>query len=189
MSAPVYLLVVYLVAGSPIITTTPTPDMQTCKALGEAVKSVKFGSPDHARETTIAGPYQCISPTINETSPLAELQGRQKIRAHIEKFWKVPAIDQNDSDISVMIKVSVLPDGTVASADIAFDPEMAKNGSYGIVADSARRAVRAASPLPIPREKYEQYRDFTLNFNPRRQSNGAEAPQSSSQPDKRLQQR
>lgn len=92
---------------------------------------------------------------------------RDRIRAHIERFWNVPAGAKDADKLVVMIKVSVLPDGTVTAAEVQMDPMMMMNPYYQAAADSARRAVRAASPLPIPADKYEQFRDFTLAFNPK----------------------
>jgi len=91
---------------------------------------------------------------------------REAIMDRILRFWDVPAGARTAGTLVVMIKVSVLPDGTVTAAEIAFDPEMMLNPYYLATADSARRAVRAASPLPIPADKYDQFKDFQLAFKP-----------------------
>lgn len=88
-----------------------------------------------------------------------------RIKAHVERFWNVPVGAKDADKMIVTIKVSVLPDGTVTGAEIITDPKMMDNDLYQETAISARRAVRAASPLPIPLDKYEQFKDFQMAFN------------------------
>jgi hypothetical protein len=59
-----------------------------------------------------------------------------------------------------------MPDGAVTDARIVNAPLMA-DSFWQAAADSARRAVRLASPLPIPRDKASQFQDFVLVFNPK----------------------
>lgn len=69
MSTPIYLLVIYLVAGSPtpIITNTATPDMQTCKALGERVMALKVHDVNNNKSVHATGNYRCIDPSAVAT--------------------------------------------------------------------------------------------------------------------------
>ncbi len=39
-----------------------------------------------------------------------------------------------------------------------------KNPIYRAAADSARRAVKDCSPLPLPKNKYDLFKVFTFNF-------------------------
>lgn len=80
MSTPIYLLVIYLVAGSPtpIITNTATPDMQTCKALGERIQNMTVNDVNNSKSVRITGNYRCIDPsavaTITPAPPDKPLQ-------------------------------------------------------------------------------------------------------------------
>jgi hypothetical protein len=60
--------------------------------------------------------------------------------------------------------VQLDPDGTVRDARAADQGRMRSDDFYRAAAESAERAVRRCSPLPIPRQKYDQFRDFTLVF-------------------------
>ena len=93
---------------------------------------------------------------------------KDAVRAHVEKFWNVPDGAGDGDKLVIYVRVSVLPDGTVTDAQIQMgDPAMMMNPYYQATALSARRAVRASSPLPIPTDKYDQFKDFTLSFNPK----------------------
>ena len=39
-----------------------------------------------------------------------------------------------------------------------------RDPKYRAVADSARHAVKNYSPLPLPKDKYESWKIFVLNF-------------------------
>ncbi len=39
-----------------------------------------------------------------------------------------------------------------------------RDPKYSAVADSARHAVKDYSPLPLPKDKYESWKIFVLNF-------------------------
>ena len=93
------------------------------------------------------------------------------IRAHVSKFWNIPAGAKDAANLIVEIRVTVQPDGTVTDAQIVNRPMMA-DSFWTAASDSARRAVRLASPLPIPRDKYNQFKDFVLVFNPKQMLGG-----------------
>ncbi|HSW44962.1 MAG TPA: TonB C-terminal domain-containing protein, partial [Phycisphaerae bacterium] len=123
-----------------------------------AVKSTDQGSqtkPQGVRGSDSHNPNQPISMTEMDA-----------IRAHVEKQWNIPAGAKDAANLVVQIRITVLPDGTVTGAEIVNAP-LVMDSFYQAAADSARRAVRLASPLPIPRDKYDQFRDFVMRFNPK----------------------
>lgn len=62
--------------------------------------------------------------------------------------------------------LSFARDGSVVSATIGSDPIPGLERAWRAFAESARRAVQIASPLPIPAGKYETFRNMTLIFRP-----------------------
>jgi len=104
----------------------------------------------------------------NEPISMTEMD---RIRKHVSDRWSIPAGAKDAANLVVEIRVQVLPDGTVTDAQIVNRPLMA-DSFWIAAADSARRAVRLASPLPIPRDKYDQFKDFTLVFNPKQMVGG-----------------
>jgi hypothetical protein len=60
-------------------------------------------------------------------------------------------------------------DGTVEDAKIVDLSRYAADNFFRAAADSAVRAVKnpRCSPLKFPPQKYDQWKNFTLNFNPK----------------------
>jgi len=144
----------------------PTPTDELDKLLKSAEK-LKPSVPEN-KEATQNQPQATRGSSMNNPNEPVSMTEKDRIRAHIEQFWNVPAGAKDADKLVVYIRVSVLPDGTVTDAQVQMgDPSMMMNPYYQAAADSARRAVRAASPLPIPLNKYEQFKDFTLAFNPK----------------------
>lgn len=78
---------------------------------------------------------------------------------HIERFWRRPPELSTARDLSVRLRVSILPDGTVTGVQVL---ESSGNISFD---RSAERAVQAASPLPQPDGGFF-FREFTTVFQP-----------------------
>ncbi len=101
----------------------------------------------------------------NPNAPISMTEA-DAIRAHVSKFWNIPAGAQNAENLKVELRITVQPDGTVTNVQIINQP-FNPSSYYLAAADSARRAVRLASPLPIPRDKFSQFDNFVLAFDPR----------------------
>jgi hypothetical protein len=100
-----------------------------------------------------------------------ELTGseRDALSRHMAKCWIIPAGLRDARNISVRIKLNVGRDAAVQKAEIVEKGRMANDVSYRTAAESARRAALdpACSPLPIPPDKIESYREFIFNFDPK----------------------
>jgi Predicted membrane protein len=104
----------------------------------------------------------------NEPISMTEMDA---IRAHVSRYWNIPAGAKDSANLIIEVRVTLQPDGTVTDARVINQPLMA-DSFWTAAADSARRAVRLASPLPIPRDKYSQFSDFVLVFNPKQMLGG-----------------
>ena len=91
------------------------------------------------------------------------------IRQKIRKCWIVPAGVQGMKDLVVDIKMQISQDGTVTKADIVDTSRYSRDEAFQMAAESARRAVLdpACNPLPLPADKYDQWKDLELSFNPK----------------------
>jgi hypothetical protein len=91
------------------------------------------------------------------------------IRHRIQQCWVIPAGALEADKLVVSIRVWVNPDGTVREARILDQSRMLKDVFFRTAAESARRAVLnpRCSPLPIPPKKYDQFKEFVLDFNPK----------------------
>ena len=64
----------------------------------------------------------------------------------------------------VKLKIFTNPDGSVVKVEILDVASYQKDPIYRAAADSARRAVKDCSPLPLPKNKYDLFKVFTYNF-------------------------
>jgi len=142
------------------------PQDELDKLLKSAEKLNKPSTPE-TKSATQPQPQSVRGSSMNNANEPVSMTEKDAIRAHVERFWNVPAGAKDADKLIVLVRVSVLPDGTVTDAQIVPDAVQMLNPYYQAAADSARRAVRAASPLPIPANKYDQFKDFTLAFNPK----------------------
>jgi outer membrane biosynthesis protein TonB len=101
----------------------------------------------------------------------SDLTASQKdlIIERIERCWDVPAGARDAKDLDIEIKAVVNPDGTVHDAAIVDTGRYAADPFFRAAADSAKRAVLnpQCSPLPVPPDKYEAWRNLDLFFNPK----------------------
>jgi outer membrane biosynthesis protein TonB len=91
------------------------------------------------------------------------------LRQHIRKCWVVPAGIKGSKDMTVDIKMEISKDGTVLKADIIDKKRIANDNAYRTAAESAQRAVLdpQCNPLPLPKDKYDQWKDLEFSFNPK----------------------
>ena len=66
----------------------------------------------------------------------------------------------------VQLRIQVRPDRTVYGVTIEDQARLNRDAKFRAVAESARRAVEACSPLHLPPDKYALWRDIILNFHP-----------------------
>ena len=71
MRAAIYLVITYIAAGSqnPSVTITPTPDMETCRQLGERVKDFQVHDWETQKLVRIKGGFTCVDPLAAPPTP------------------------------------------------------------------------------------------------------------------------
>ena len=65
------------------------------------------------------------------------------------------------------VRVRADRDGTVTSVESMDSVRFKKDGFYRTAARAAVRAVEECSPLPLPPEKHEAWKDFIFHFDPK----------------------
>ena len=121
--------------------------------------------------TKTAPQQQAARPSAQPAAPLGPKLTTSEIdvvKQQIEQCWNPPSGAKQSHDLIVVISATVGPDGRVISAQIVSTDRMG-DPFYRAAAESARRAVLnpSCSPLKLPPEKYEQWKDLTLTFNPK----------------------
>jgi len=90
-----------------------------------------------------------------------------RLRAHLSKCWDPPIGAAGSDTLIVDIIVSLDRDGRVLSAKVDNKLRFNTDRIYKVAAEEAIRATRECSPLPLPPEKYEQWKSFVFVFDPR----------------------
>ncbi len=95
------------------------------------------------------------------------------IRYQIEKCWSIPAGARDAENLVVQIKIFLNVDGSLSKAPEIVGGNRSGDPFYRTAAESARRAVLKCQPLTnLPAEKYSNWREITLTFNPREMLGG-----------------
>jgi outer membrane biosynthesis protein TonB len=138
----------------------PTKDFDDL--LNEIEKTEKKSAGKSSSSSKKGAPAQSLGPVVTASEIDA-------IREKIRKCWIVPAGARGAKDLVVDIDMTIERDGTVKSADIVDKSRVAADPFYRAAAESARRAVLdpKCNPLPLSPEKYEQWKNLTMSFNPR----------------------
>ncbi len=83
------------------------------------------------------------------------------IRNAISQRWRIPGNYRNRNDLSVRVRIQVIPGGEVVGVEVV------KSSGYPNFDESLVNAVELASPLPVPDGKlFEQFRTFVIVFSP-----------------------
>jgi len=90
-----------------------------------------------------------------------------RLRAHLAKCWDPPIGAAGSDTLIVDIIVSLDRSGRVLSAQVDNKLRFTADRIFKVAAEEAIRATRECSPLPLPPEKYEQWKSFVFVFDPR----------------------
>lgn len=94
----------------------------------------------------------------------------QAIRAQIAPCWNPPIGGADVADMTVVLKIRLNIDGTVALPPQFVSQTGATAGNQAFArafVESARRAVLRCAPLDLPADLHVHWREFELNFDPR----------------------
>ncbi|MCX7338277.1 MAG: hypothetical protein NTX76_03210 [Alphaproteobacteria bacterium] len=134
-------------------------DKKPANALDDLLKKVSNDSDSSADH---GAPAETVGPVVTATEIDA-------IRQKIRKCWIVPAGVKGAKDMVVDIRMEIAKDGTVTKADIVDKARANQDTAFRTAAENAQRAVLDpnCNPLPLSKEKYEQWKDLELSFNPK----------------------
>lgn len=93
---------------------------------------------------------------------------KDALRRQIENCWHVQIGARNPEELVVEIRIRVNRDRTVRDAVIVDTARAIADKFFRSMAESARRAVinPRCSPLALPLEKYNEWKDITMRFDP-----------------------
>lgn len=155
---------------------TPPPPRQQAQPQQTAERPREFNPND------IAALLNKVEPTgggsTNQTETPASLGSRlgqsgvsmsqselDALRAQIQRCWSPPVGAAGASDLAVRLRITLTQSGEVDQRPEVLNSS--SNPSFGIAAESARRAVLRCAPYSMPAAKYDLWREVIINFDPR----------------------
>lgn len=89
--------------------------------------------------------------------------------AQIQGCWNIPSVIAKEENLKVVLHVIVGPDGNVKSSKPLDSGRISKDPIFRAAVESAQRALthKNCSPLRLPRDKYVQWKEFHIIFNPK----------------------
>ena len=105
------------------------------------------------------------TPSNSSIMPLG-VSDIDRLRSHISKHWTPPVGAKGASQLKVDIFVKLERDGTVTRAEIVDKSRFNRDKLFSVAARAARSAILESSPLPLPAEKYELWKEFIFGFDP-----------------------
>ena len=115
--------------------------------------------------TTAAG-NALRAPEKPVVGPLG-LSDIDRIRQHVSSCWSPPIGTAGANALNVDIIVTLDRDGKVLTAEVDNKMRLTTDRTYRVAADEAIRTMFKCSPLPVPLDKYEQWKSFIFGFDPK----------------------
>ncbi|GGF16879.1 hypothetical protein GCM10011611_23280 [Aliidongia dinghuensis] len=132
----------------------------------KATAQEKQDTPPKPQQKQVATAPASAQPNAPLGSQLTTAE-KDLIIAQIEQCWNPPAGAKDAKNLIITLRVQLSSDGTPQSVQIVDQARADSDGFFRAAAESARRAVQRCSPLKVPPDKFEQWKNMTLNFDPR----------------------
>ena len=149
---------------------TPEPKEDSFAAL---LRSVEKQAKRVEAPETRAGKGQAETPgtagTRAQGQQMAQISGSQlagMISRQVTPCWRIPIGAQGGERMRAELNIVISPDGSVRSVTPVDEARMTSDPVFRAFTESAVRAVRSCSPLQLPPESYQQWRNVIFNFDP-----------------------
>jgi hypothetical protein len=150
----------------------PEPDA-TAEAVMAAVRQ-------QARESNATPPTPATAPTPAAPAEPAEAEAsslpmgppissseKEGLKLAVQRCWNVPAGVRDAQELKVTLAAELAADGAVINASIRMiEPRNPPDARFQQAFEAGRRALIRCSPYELPREKYGQWRNIEVVFNP-----------------------
>jgi hypothetical protein len=101
----------------------------------------------------------CAAPSDQMTSSEAEAFKRQ-----ISTCWRLPEETRGVEGMVVQVQMLMRPDRTVQAVTITGQERFIQDPTFRAIAESARQAIEKCSPLNLPPDKYDHWREFNFEL-------------------------
>jgi hypothetical protein len=109
----------------------------------------------------------CATPSDPMAASEVDTLQRQILRQFLS-CWTPPAGIKGTDAMVAQVRVLMRPDRTVDAITTENQARYNQDPVFRAVAESVRQAIEKCSPLNLPPDKYEQWRDFRITFYPPR---------------------
>lgn len=137
-----------------------------------AMKTDKPKSATAAAKPSVESPPAETASSADTTSlPVGPpMTGSEKngLKLAVQKCWNVPAGLRDANTLKVTLAAELTPSGDIINSSIRLiEPSQAPDGRYQQAYEAGRRAlIRCAPYSDLPREKFAQWRNIEVVFNP-----------------------
>jgi hypothetical protein len=153
----------------------PEPPKPQQDNLSSILKNVAKLKPQEKQEETKPAPPQKeptpapAAPQVPATAERLTASEEDALRRQLAQCWNVPIGARDVDRMSVDIYIAVNQDRTVREAVVVDQARMASDPFFRTLAESALRALYnpRCSPLALPPEKYQEWHDTLITFNPK----------------------
>ncbi|MBL4740759.1 MAG: cell envelope integrity protein TolA [Sneathiella sp.] len=106
------------------------------------------------------------SKAVDNSLPMS-LSERDAFKQQVQRCWSPPTGGVKAEELIVRLKISLNLDGTVQGRPKVVGGGGLRDTFEKVATESAIRAVLLCQPYRLPIDKYERWKDTTLNFNPK----------------------
>ena len=127
-------------------------------------------TPTETAETPTEQPSRPTAPAQApvRTGPPLTFSEKDGIRFAIQRCWSVPVGLEAAENLSVTLGVSLSRDGRIVAGPALVEPTGALSRSHKVAYGAARRAILRCAPYTeFPPDKYAQWRELEVTFNPK----------------------
>jgi hypothetical protein len=105
--------------------------------------------------------------SLPEGPPMTSSE-KNGLKLAVQKCWNMPAGVRDASELKVTLAAELQPDGEVITASIKLiEPNPVPDARFKSAFDAGRRALIRCSPYAdLPRDKFAQWRNIEVVFNP-----------------------
>jgi biopolymer transport protein ExbD len=117
-----------------------------------------------SKSNTSRKSFKNIPPPPQPISQKISSETVSKIQNHVKKCWSIIP-GSLDIKTSIILKISLNEDMSVSKVDVKDKEKYFNNSKYKVIANGAKRAVLACSPLPLNNTNYAILKEFEMEFN------------------------
>lgn len=106
-------------------------------------------------------------PVANRVGPPLSIGEKDGLRLQIKRCWSPPIGAANAESLIVTVRVGLSREGWLDGKPVLVAPNPVPNRLFQVAFEEAARALIECQPFKMPAEKYDQWRDLEVVFNPK----------------------